>query len=301
MDVSIIIPSYDTQDTIEATLDQLQKQMPTTCETEVLVVDCSNHNEVERKVAGYDFVKFHREQTRFNPGIGRNIGANLASGKLLVFIDADVELGDGAINAAWQHYQQGAKIFGGALELNPRTSIGVASYIEHYYFNSESQAARPASDRKNLSSAFMCFDKQLFLTEGGFKDIPRMQDTELTEGLRAKGYALKFFPDMLGLQTQDSPLKKVLKKIYINGQNLYYIRYQRRANTLRKVAFAVALPVIMLVKIARIVGRHLVYQRPIDKLRTVALSPLLLICGGYWMMGFYQAMISESGISKARH
>ena len=299
MDISVVIPSFNTQSTIGATLKNLSGQN-TALSYEIIVVDCSEHEQV--KIIAQQFPKVHYEHRtqRFNPGEGRNIGAQLARGQLLVFIDADVHLGPGALNAAWQALQEGKQIFGGALELNTAVTADTAAYLEHYFFNHESQALRPPCERSNLSSALMCFKRELFLSVGGFKDIPRMQDTELTERLRSQGHKLYFCPAIKGLQIQDSPMRKVLKKIYINGQNLYYIRYRPHITPRKKLTFFLLLPIISLAKICRIIGRHLRYQSWKNKFRTLTLTPVFALAICYWMGGFYNALWTEKGISKDR-
>lgn len=299
MDISVVIPSYNTQDTIAATLTNLSAQQ-TSLELEIILVDCSAHDLVRNIASGFPKVRFEHRAQRFNPGEGRNIGAQLAQGQLLIFIDADVHLAPGAFDAAWRALQSGKDVFGGALELNTKVSSDTAAYLEHYFFNHESQAGRPPCERSNLSSALMCFRRETFLAAGGFKDIPRMQDTELTERLRHQGQKLYFCPDILGLQIQDSPFNKVLKKIYINGQNLYYIRYKPGITPLKKGSFYLLLPVIGAVKIARIIGRHLTYQNGKNKLRALALTPVLLLGICYWTAGFYNALWTEKGIGKER-
>lgn len=299
MDISVVIPSFNTQDTIATTLDYLSKQK-TSLSFEIIVVDCSDHDQVQKIVAQFPKARYEHKAQRFNPGEGRNIGAQLAKGELLVFIDADVQLIEQSLHHAWSHLQKGYAIFGGALELNTRVRSNAAAYLEHYFFNHESQARRPACERANLSSALMCFKRSVFMAAGGFTDIPRMQDTELTERLIRQGHKLHFFPDVLGYQTQDAPLAKVLRKIYINGQNLYYIRYKPSITASKKMVFFCLIPLISGLKTLRIIGRHLMHQAWPNKLRTLLISPLLALGGIYWMMGFYNALITEKGISNNR-
>lgn len=300
MDISVVIPSYNTQDTIASTLENLSQQ-ETTLQYEIIVVDCSEHDDVRKITERFPQVRYAHRQTRFNPGEGRNIGARLAQGDLLIFIDADVKLVRTALDAAWHQFQKGKSIFGGALELNTEANSDLAAYLEHYFFNHESQAGRPACERSNLSSALMCFRRELFITEGGFENIPRMQDTELTERLKRKGNKLYFCPDVLAFQTQDSSLAKVLRKIYINGQNLYYIRYQSQLTRGGKTGFFLALPAIAAIKTTRIIGRHLRFQKlKSNKLRALALAPALYLGGFYWMCGFYNALVTEKGIGQDR-
>ncbi|PKL39695.1 MAG: glycosyl transferase family 2 [Spirochaetae bacterium HGW-Spirochaetae-1] len=303
MNISVIIPSYNTQDSIEDTLLHLVQQK-IDVECEIIVVDCSEHNLVEQIVERIKEssvkLRYIYKKERFNPGEGRNIGAREAWGSLLIFIDADVALAPGSLQAAWNHFTAGKQIFGGALELDTSVNSSFAAYIEHYFFNHESQRGRPECERKNLSSALMFFDREIFIQEGGFKDIPRMQDTELTERLRRQGHHLFFCPDVLAFQKQDSPLPKVLKKIYINGQNLYYIRYHNSMSLVKRVVFFIVLPLITIIKMGRIIIRHLVYQPPLRKLIMLAIGFPLLVSGFFWMAGFYNALITEKGISAER-
>lgn len=300
MDISVIIPSYNTEQTIEKTLIQLEGQT-TDLNFEIIIVDCSSHEKVAELCSKYQHTRCIRIAERFNPGIGRNIGAEQAQGKLLIFVDSDVQLQKNTFTNAWKHHQEGSTAFGGALELNNKESSDQAAYLEHYFFNHESQAGRPECPRSNLSSAFMCFNKEVFLDVGGFKDIPRMQDTELTERLiRDHSIKLMFHPDMIALQTQDSKMRKVLRKIYINGQNLYYIRYSNNNSLGKRLVIGALLPAITAAKTLRIIGRHLKYQPLPQKLKTLAISPVLIFGGIVWCVGFYNALITEKGMSSQR-
>lgn len=298
MHISVIVPSYNSQAQLPETLAALNAQ-ETSLDYEIIVVDCSDGDAVERLCQGVARVRFHHEMKRFNPGAGRNIGAGLATGELLLFVDSDVILESRALAEAYGFYQDGKKVFGGALELNRAKGSTIASYLEHFFFNHESQRGRSVQKRSNLSSALMVFERETFLRSGGFKDIPRMQDTELTERLRAQGLDLFFTPAVVGQQTQDSPLPKVLRKIYINGRNLYFIRYHEKPSA-QKAALALFLPAMSSAKIVRIIARHLRYQDGRNRAITLALAPLLCLGGAYWMLGFYQSLLFGGGMSKQR-
>lgn len=298
MHLSVIIPSYQSQGVLPGTLRALQGQN-TDLTYEVIVVDCSPGDEIQRICQDFPFVRFFHENARFNPGIGRNLGAARAQGALLLFLDSDVILAPDALQQAHRFYREGHQVFTGALELNEAHAEGPASYLEHYFFNHESQKGRRVFQRSNLSSALMAVDRRIFEKDGGFRDIPRMQDTEMTERLRAQGHRLWFCPDVIGLQIQDSPLGKVLRKIYINGKNLYFIRYEGRSR-LFKTGFFVLLPAVASAKVARIIARHLRYQDARGRLITVLLTPLLVASGLYWLAGLYGSLICGGEISQRR-
>ena len=298
MTISVIIPSYNSEQVLPAALNALREQV-TTQLVEVIVVDCSGGNGVKKLCAEFDFVKFHHQTERFNPGIGRNIGAKLAQGELLVFIDADVVLSPSSIDAAWKFRELGNAVFGGALQLNEDTAVGLTAYFEHDFFNHESHKLRTSEPRSNLSSALLAIDCVAFRESGGFRDIPRMQDTEFTERLARGGVQLMFCPQMHGYQSQTSTLSKVLRKIYINGKNLYYIRYADKRLFFKFLLFLL-LPIITLAKVGRIFSRHMRYHDYRRKIITVLVTPLLLIGGVVWAVGLYTSMLWGGGIGELR-
>jgi glycosyltransferase involved in cell wall biosynthesis len=297
--ISIIIPSYNAQDNINLCLKSIFTQ-ELKCDFEVIVVDCSEHDEVEKICKTYNGINYIKRIERFNPGEGRNIGAQASKCALLMFLDADVILEKIAISNAWKFYQQGHKVFGGALELYSEDKCNITSYLEHYYFNHESQKNRPPCVRNNLSSALLCFDKELFIKHNGFKDIPRMQDTELTERVRSQGNQLFFSPVIVGYQIQDSPLSKVLRKVYITGTNLYLIRYKNKITLIRKVLFTLFLPLLSFLKISRIIVRNLQFNNNKGKVITFFLAPGLYFCGLLWALGFYKALLIDTEMSNER-
>jgi GT2 family glycosyltransferase len=297
MKLSVVIPSYNTAATLGATLDALEAQVDAP-EFEVIVVDCSDDYAVESLVARRTGARTVRRSERFNPGEGRNIGSREAQGELLVFVDSDVILRTDALSEAWRYFQQGHQMFGGALELNEQDADR-ASYLEHYFFNHESQLGRPACARSNLSSALMVVNRELFLSVGGFRDIPRMQDTELSERLAKQGVELTFTPSVVGYQIQDSPMPKVLRKVFLNGRNLYFIRYAK-SGLGKKVGFFFLLPAVSATKTLRIILRHLRYQDARKRWITLRTTPDLILAGAYWMAGFYDGLLFQKGISGER-
>lgn len=296
--VSVVIPSYNSQEHIESSLEALSKQ-DTGFAYDIVVVDCSDTQDVSKICSKYPKVKLLRESERFLPGEGRNIGARASNAELLVFLDADVVLDPSAIEAAVRFYQAGNKVFGGSLELNEPKASGIAPYVEHYFFNHEAHINRPPSNRSNLSSALMVVDRKLFIEHKGFKDIPRMQDTEFTERLAKSGESLKFTPTLIGLQHHDSPMSQVMRKIYINGKNLYYIRYQNNPKP-KQFLIALLLPAIACFKVLRIIGRHMKYQSMPQRVKTLKISPFLFAGAACWMVGFYNAIFTQRGIGAAR-
>ena len=115
MDVSIIIPTLNRATSLQITLSSIVAQQHASCEYEVIVIDngSTDHTKTictEAKNRIVNFTYYYDEE----PGMltGRHKGASLAKGKILSFIDDDVEL-----NPTW--VQGVTKAF----EKFPHTSI----------------------------------------------------------------------------------------------------------------------------------------------------------------------------------
>ena len=88
MDVSIIVPVYNAEKTIERCLDSILKQI-TTFKYEIIVIDDGSKDNSLKKLEEYKrFVKIIKE-TNGGPGKARNIGIKEAKSDFLLFVDSD--------------------------------------------------------------------------------------------------------------------------------------------------------------------------------------------------------------------
>jgi len=296
--VSVIVPSYNSAQAIGLCLDNLNQQLKTVS-AEIVVVDSSNDTLTREIIGQFHAVRQILLDARCSPGESRNRGAREAKGKLLLFIDADVILSFGGIAAAWEHYREGNTVFGGAISLSKHSSPQPAASLEHLVFNSECGRLRKPTKRKNLSSACLAIEKKLFLEAGGFADIPRMQDLELTERLKKSGHTLHFFPDIHCYQVQTSSLISVLRKIFINGHNIVAIRYRPQTWWHQFRLFLLA-PLFAAAKFTRIAVRFLRYGTLWEKLLTILFSRLFCLSAALYGLGMMSAAVRNRGVSTHR-
>lgn len=86
--ISVVIPSYNSQDTIQKCLDSLANQSYEG-EYEIILVDSSDDNTPEIVSSGYPHVKLIHLEKKTDPGTARNNGIQIAQGDILAFIDSD--------------------------------------------------------------------------------------------------------------------------------------------------------------------------------------------------------------------
>jgi len=136
VDISIIIPTFNRASLLEATLNSIVAQHITTIDYEVIVVD-NGSSDNTRAVCDDFRDKIVNFVYAFDavPGqlTGRHKGLQLAKGDLLSYLDDDVVLGPGWINALSQLSAGNADIaiFGGPSV--PQFEIKPPSWIERFW------------------------------------------------------------------------------------------------------------------------------------------------------------------------
>lgn len=160
--ISFIIPALNEAASITVTLDSIWSHVPTGMSCEIIVADNGSTDET---VA----LALKRQarvlvDTKATVGGLRNRAARIASGQVLVFLDADIEL-----TQAWT--REFPEVFASLIE-NPlqvtgsRCGIpGQASLIEHYWF-------RPLLNKQGnyVNSGHMITTRELFSRIGGFDE-----------------------------------------------------------------------------------------------------------------------------------
>lgn len=92
--VSVIISTKNEENNIEACLKSIKKQ--TYKNTEVIVVDNNSLDKTKEIAKGYTHLVFNKGPERSTQ---RNYGAKKSRGKYLLFVDADMVLGDDVVGA----------------------------------------------------------------------------------------------------------------------------------------------------------------------------------------------------------
>ena len=87
LSISIIIPIFNSGKTIKACLKSLTKQ---SLKPEIIIVDDGSKDDFKSIVQSFPQVKLLIQKHQ-GPAVARNLGAKQAKGKILVFVDSDME------------------------------------------------------------------------------------------------------------------------------------------------------------------------------------------------------------------
>jgi glycosyltransferase involved in cell wall biosynthesis len=293
--ISVIIPCYNAFDHLnECVRAVLQQQC--TVPVEIIVVDSSPNDKIYQHLNRYRGVTVVKSEVRLLPGAARNLGAARASGPLLAFIDVDALLEQGALGHAWNRYYAGAKAFNGSLVRHHRSKPRWGTFLEMGFFFNEFQPSRPPAPRKNLASTILFVERATFLAHSGFKDIPRMQDTEFSERIAAAGVPLQFFPDISAQYLQHTTVTAVIRKVLIQGHNTRSIRGRDRS-ILTRLLLAPAVPLWGALKVARIFARNIRYCADWREFSMHILSgPAYLSLALVWSYGYGRSLVTAAPV-----
>ena len=142
-----------------------------------------------------------RNASKPGPAAARNEGASQATGDVLVFVDADVELHDDAlerISAAFAKDELLAAVFG-AYDDAPREQALVSSFRNLLHHHVHSSSAGPAT---TFWAGIGAVRRDAFLAVGGFDEErypkPSIEDIDLGSRLHAAGYRIVLDPTIQG-------------------------------------------------------------------------------------------------------
>lgn len=192
IDISIVIPAYNESRFIQQTLTRLLAVVdPARIALEVLVVDNGSTDRTASIAKTFSGVHVLKLQQRRTISAARNAGADLAKGRLLVFVDADV-----LVTERWAE-----NLYRRAGELASADAISGAQYriseepgwIERYWFKSMEER-RP----NYINGGNLIVGKSAFERLGGFcADLVTGEDVELCRRAGKAGFAIDPDPEFM--------------------------------------------------------------------------------------------------------
>ncbi|NLN66442.1 MAG: glycosyltransferase family 2 protein [Clostridiaceae bacterium] len=209
--VSIIIPNYNSQKTIKYCLDAIYKQDYENYEV-IVVDDCSTDKSVEI-IKTYP-CKLVSTPKNLKVAAARNLGVKYSKGKILFFVDSDVQLHPDAVSNLVKEFEKDPRI-GCVCGMYEKVPLIRDSIFEEY---------------RTLQNHFWQKSSEGFVTPGNFAlgaikadvfrkigpfNTKRTQSEEVEYGHRLnQEYKLLYTSSVMGVHDHDDKLSVILKKLF---------------------------------------------------------------------------------------
>lgn len=286
--ISVIIPSYNSENTVRECLDSLQNQTYNG-EYEIILVDSSQDSTLQIVSSEYKNINLIHLDNKTDPGTARNLGVKRAKGDLIAFIDSDCIAANDWLERIMLAHESSYGVIGGSVSRNNQEDdlVGLAGYIAEFR---EFLPELPGGEVEHLPTCNLSFKKRIFNEYGLFRgEYYPQEDRVYNYYLRKKGEKILFNPAIRVFHQHRSRLKEFLlhqKRIGdITARVLKVIKIQGAFITRNPVLAILFMPFFPMVKFIRTVSVFLRYQP-----QAITKKPLVLALFAlglmYWSIGF---------------
>lgn len=207
--VSVVVPAHNAEATITPCLAALRIAMQTN--DELILFDDGSTDATCQAAEHAGARILTNSSTPKGPAHGRNRGAELATRRYVLFVDADVIIHRDAIDHLVKELvRTGAAAAFGSYDDHPHSSRLPAIYanLRHHFVHQNGSV-----EATTFWSGIGIVDRETFRLSGGFNDVlfpfPSIEDVELGIRLVKSGHKIRLVPEAQGTHWKDWTLWRV--------------------------------------------------------------------------------------------
>jgi glycosyltransferase involved in cell wall biosynthesis len=213
--ISVIVPVHDGGQDFVDCMSSLQKLEPA---PEEVIVVADGDRDGSRTVAERFGARVLKRDDPGGPALARNLGAGIARGDILLFIDADVTVSPDAVKRvaeAFRRQPELAALFG-SYDDDPGVKTFVSQYrnLLHHYVHQTGE-----EEASTFWGACGAIRREVFLEMGGYDDSygePSIEDIEMGYRLRHAGYRIRLLKGLQVKHLKGWKLASMLKTDFFN-------------------------------------------------------------------------------------
>lgn len=238
MKLSIIIVNYQSRSYLEQCLQSVFDKINNACEFEVIVVNNGLEQELFGLVALFPQLKIVQNQQNLGFGHGNNLGAQLAQGEILFFLNPDAEIFSKDISLVIRQFEKNNNIgiVGSRLltekkevqEWSAGREINLVQILKNNLGQKEILGEKE-QELSWVSGTAMFVRKSLFDHLGGFDSqfFMYFEDVDLCTRARKLGQVVLYFPAFSVVHHGGKSYgeKRTQKKNYYESQDYYFQKH----------------------------------------------------------------------------
>jgi glycosyltransferase involved in cell wall biosynthesis len=211
--LSVVIPAYNSHDTIGGCLEALARQ--TFRSFEVVVVDSGPDDATQRMMARFPWVRYERSARRLYPHAARNRGVELARADLLVFTDPDIYPRPDWLERLGAARLATSEVIVGALACHGDRWLDHGIHLCKF---SKWLPGGPPREVDMSPTANMLLTRHDFEAAGGLPGDDFLGDVTLSRTLNGRGRLLRFAPDAVVEHHHLQSFRDFLRERYTRGK-----------------------------------------------------------------------------------
>jgi GT2 family glycosyltransferase len=246
--VSVIIPAYYSDGTLEACLEALRAQTFQNFET--ILVNSSPEDRTRQIIATrFPEVVFEQSPKRLLPHAARNRGVSIARGELLIFTDPDCIARPDWLTCLVEAYKAGHEVVGGGMGLDSRSWFERGVHLCKFSWVLIGLLPGP---RWIIPTANACYSREVWKMVGPFDGDYFHADALLSWRARARGYQPWFEPGAIVMHRHEGSISSFWHQRLERGREFAAARIKfEHWSRLRVVVYLTMLPVLVLLVLVR--------------------------------------------------
>jgi mycofactocin system glycosyltransferase len=220
-DISIVIPVKDRADELKRCLTSLSCLNYPREKLQVIVVDDGSCDDSPQVARQFRAMLVPSGGTGRGPAAARNVGASLANGEILAFIDSDCSASQEWLNELIPAFNNPAMAAVGGQVDGMCTESAVDRYesiMSSLSLGARERTGSGGSDTFYLPSCNLLVRRSAFRSAGGFKDEMHVgEDVDLTWRLRDNGWTISYLPAGNVLHEHRSSIRSFMSRRFDYG------------------------------------------------------------------------------------
>jgi glycosyltransferase involved in cell wall biosynthesis len=300
--ISVIIPSYNSENTIAGCLDAIQNQEYKE-PYEIILVDSSIDRTTEIVSLNYPEINFTHLDKKTDPGTARNIGIKKARGDLIAFIDSDcVASPDWLVRIAAAHNSD-YNVVGGSVKNGNHENdmVAWAGYLAEFR---EFLPGKPKIEVNHIPTCKISYKKEIFDKYGMFKgEYYPQEDLIFNYNLRKNGEKILSDSSITVSHNHRSDMKSYINhqmKIgRITSKVLKILDLEGSFIARNPLIAAIVIPFLPFIKFFRTVIAFCKYKPQVVTRRPLS---LIIFAVGllFWIFGFTGGLLDSKSIATGK-
>jgi len=224
--ISIVIPTYNSANTIEDCLDAIIKEIKKSRENvEVIIVDDESKDDTI-KLAGKYHVKIIKQRHE-GPAKARNKGWRVSKGEIVIFLDSDCKVGKNWLKNILNEFKD-EKVGGASVKYKTwNENSWVARFVG---YETEQRHNKISKSTNFLASYSTAYRRNILEKNKGFDTSfgsASGEDNELSYRIKKMGYKLIFLKNTFVWHRHSESLIKYFRKQYNHAFWRVFLYYKR--------------------------------------------------------------------------